>query len=212
VAGLLGSGLAVAAGGVGLVGVLHRSAAADTGSGLVATVPTDAAAGVPGPAVVSASGTPSAGQTPDPAAARPVTVQIPAIAVNTPLELLGIAADGTLQTPTDPQKAGWFTGSALPGSTGPAVIVGHVDSKSGPAVFAHLKKTKVGDAISVTLAGGRRVVYHATSVVTYAKDRFPSQSVYGAVPDSELRLITCGGAFVDGQYVDDVVVFATLSS
>ncbi|MEZ0109726.1 sortase (surface protein transpeptidase) [Catenulispora sp. EB89] len=97
-------------------------------------------------------------------------------------------------------------------SAGPVVIAGHVDSLHGPAIFAHLKKIKAGDPITITLNNGRRVVYLATSVVDYAKAEFPSQSVYGPRPDSELRLITCGGAFVKGQYVDNVVVFAKLSS
>jgi hypothetical protein len=48
----------------------------------------------------------------------------------------------------------------------------------------------------------------------YAKDRFPTEAVYGAVPDAELRLITCGGIFdhATGSYLSNVVVFARLTS
>jgi hypothetical protein len=37
--------------------------------------------------------------------------------------------------------------------------------------------------------------------------------VFGATPDAELRLVTCGGAFdrAARSYVDDVVVFAVLA-
>jgi hypothetical protein len=36
--------------------------------------------------------------------------------------------------------------------------------------------------------------------------------VYGPVPDAELRLITCGGAFdfATGHYLSNVIVYATL--
>ena len=49
-------------------------------------------------------------------------------------------------------------------------------------------------------------------VEQYAKDRFPSDAVYGDVDGAELRLITCGGEFDDGvgSYEDNVVVYAHL--
>ncbi len=215
VAGLAASVAVLVAGGIGLAGAWHRSAGPSSASppagGFVgaAATPADSAPPIPGPSASSSASVPSA---PQPSASvpavHPTALQIPSIAVNTPLELLGVAADGTLQTPADPQHAGWFTGSAVPGEPGPVVVAGHVDSRSGPAVFAHLKKLKAGASITVTLGGGKRVAYRVTSVVAYAKDKFPTQAVYGAVPDSELRLITCGGAFVDGEYVDNVIVFA----
>jgi hypothetical protein len=50
-----------------------------------------------------------------------------------------------------------------------------------------------------------------TSVQTYPKDHFPTQAVYGATPDAELRLITCGGAFdaATSHYLSNIVVYAT---
>lgn len=216
-AGLLASVVILVVGGLGLAGALHRSSAdANAGSAPAASVPTDSPAPIPGPSSAgsgtSATSASSAARAADPAAGvHPITLQIPSIGVNTSLELLGVAADGTLQTPADPKHAGWFTGSAVPGDPGPVVVAGHVDSKTGPAVFAHLKKVVIGAPITVTLSGGKQVGYRVTSVVAYAKDKFPTQRVYGAVPDSELRLITCGGAFVDSEYVDNVIVFAVLS-
>ncbi|WP_194921573.1 sortase domain-containing protein [Catenulispora rubra] len=202
--GLLGSCGAITVGGVGLFGMLHSSASAAGESPATASAqPSTTTTVIAAPSQTSA--------TKPVAATLPVTLQIPAITVNTALEQLGVASDGALQTPTDPRQAGWFTGSSLPGQPGPVVIAGHVDSLHGPAIFAHLKKIKAGDPITITLSNGSHVVYVATSVVDYAKAQFPSQSVYGPRPDSELRLITCGGAFVKGQYADNVVVFAKLS-
>lgn len=203
-AGLAGSVTAVGVAVVGLTGLMHRTSAPAPTSVEAATVPAVAAStdAIPAPLTPTTAATQSA---------HPVSLQIPSASVDTSMELLGLAKDGTLQTPTDPRQAGWFTGSSLPGQPGPVVIAGHVDSYSGPAVFAHLKNIKAGDPITITLSGGTRVVYRATSVLAYAKDKFPTQAVYGPRPDSELRLITCGGAFVKGEYVDNIVVFAKLA-
>lgn len=201
VAALVGSSALMVAGAIGVSGTLHRTAA-------VAPVspPASPLASVP-PAASQSSGEPVVTPT---AAVRPATLRIPSIAVDTSLELLGLASDGTLQTPENPDEAGWYTGGSLPGDPGPVVIAGHVDSVKGPAVFAHLKRIKAGDAITLVLSDGKRLTYRATSVVTYAKDKFPTEMVYGARPDSELRLITCGGAFIQGEYIDNVIVFAAL--
>jgi hypothetical protein len=43
---------------------------------------------------------------------------------------------------------------------------------------------------------------------------FPAQTVHGATPDPELRLITCRGAFdyATGHYLSNVIVCATQAS
>lgn len=79
------------------------------------------------------------------AEARPVRVAVPAIGVRSSLERLGVADDGAIQTPRDWQRAGWFRGGPRPGELGAAVILGHVDSTTGPAVFFELRKLSPGD-------------------------------------------------------------------
>jgi LPXTG-site transpeptidase (sortase) family protein len=143
--------------------------------------------------------------------ARPVTLTIPLIGVKTPLVTLGLAADGTLQVPASTAMAGWYTGSARPGSIGPAVIVGHVDSLSGPGVFFRLSELRPGDRVYVTRADGTTVEFRVTLVQVDLKADFPTQAVYAATADSELRLITCGGAFdyQSGRYLSNVIVYGT---
>jgi len=142
--------------------------------------------------------------------AEPVSLTIPLIGVRTSLINLGTAADGSMQVPASTAVAGWYTGSALPGAIGPAVIVGHVDSVSGPGVFFRLSQLRRGDRVYVTRADGTTAVFRVTSVRAYAKDVLPAKAVYGATPDPEVRLITCGGAFDDatGHYLSNVVVDA----
>jgi sortase (surface protein transpeptidase) len=143
--------------------------------------------------------------------ARPVSLVIPLIGVNTQLITLGLTAGGALQVPSSTSVAGWFTGSPRPGAIGSAIIVGHIDSISGPGVFWRLSELRAGDKVYVKRADGTLVEFRVTSAQTYLKHRFPTQAVYGPTPDPELRLITCGGAFdyATGHYLSNIVVYAT---
>ncbi|MEO7059008.1 MAG: class F sortase [Lapillicoccus sp.] len=162
-----------------------------------------AGAAIPGPAAAAAT------QVAD--GLRPVRVRIPAIGVDSALVDLGIGADRAIEVPTDPARVGWLDTSPAPGQQGPAVLAGHVDSKTGPAVFFRLKQLAVGDAISVTRRDGTTVSFTVDGVQTYAKSAFPTEATYGPVPGPALRLITCGGSYLKsaGGYQDNVVVFAS---
>ena len=145
--------------------------------------------------------------------ASPVSLTIPLIGVKTQLMTLGLAAGGALQVPplSSASVAGWYTGSPRPGAVGSAIIVGHIDSVSGPGVFFRLSELRRGDDVYVKRADGSTAEFRVTSVQTYLKDHFPTATVYGPTPDAELRLITCGGAFdsVTGHYLSNIVVYAT---
>src|SRR5690349_22352504 len=151
-------------------------------------------------------------QSADPApVARPISLAIPLIGVNTNLITLGLASGGAMQVPSSVAVAGWYTGSPRPGSIGSSVIVGHVDSTSAHGVFYRLDELKAGDYVYVERADGTTAEFRVTEVKQYLKDEFPTQAVYGPTPDAELRLITCGGAFDAGthHYLSNVVVYAT---
>ena len=143
--------------------------------------------------------------------ASPVSLTIPLIGVQTQLITLGLDTDGALQVPSSTSVAGWYTGSPRPGAIGSAVIVGHIDSLTGPGVFYRLPELRPGDDVYVKRADGTMAEFSVTSVQTYLKDQFPTQTVYGPTPDAELRLITCGGAFdpATGHYLSNVVVYAS---
>jgi sortase (surface protein transpeptidase) len=142
---------------------------------------------------------------------RPVRVEIPAIGVSSPLVRLGLNPDGTMQVPGDYQVAGWFTGAPQPGQLGPAVIAGHVDSRTGPAVFYRLRDLRPGDQIRVVRADRRFVRFRVDSLASYPKQSLPGEEVYGATTAPVLRLITCAGAFDRAQrsYRENLVVSAT---
>ncbi len=146
----------------------------------------------------------------------PVRLEIPAIGVATRLQRLGRAGDGTVEVPHGPDKwdvAGWYDEGTRPGDPGSAVILGHVDSKAGPAVFYRLRQLRPGDRVEVVRAGGSRVTFTVDRVERYPKRRFPTADVYYPTLEPKLRLVTCGGAFdrSTGHYTDNVIAFATLS-
>ncbi|HWN33168.1 MAG TPA: class F sortase [Pseudonocardia sp.] len=163
-------------------------------------VPSAATGGVPSPPT---GGVPSA---------VPIGLTIPAIGVDARgLVPLGRNRDGSLEVPANYAMAGWFTGGSVPGTLGPAVIVGHVDSLAGPAVFYRLAQLRPGDEVVVRLSDGDRVRFRVDGVRHYPKLGFPTEAVYGPVPGSALRLITCGGSFdrAARSYLDNVVVYAS---
>jgi sortase (surface protein transpeptidase) len=94
------------------------------------------------------------------------------------------------------------------------VIAGHIDSRSGPGVFFALSRLRPGDRIYVRRTDGTLARFRVTAVRSYAKQHFPTLAVYGPVPDAELRLITCGGAFDPalGSYLSNIVVYAAAAA
>ncbi|MGI4894129.1 MAG: class F sortase, partial [Janthinobacterium lividum] len=146
--------------------------------------------------------------------ADPVSVAVPRIGVDTPLVRLGIAADGSLEVPGRGEfdRAGWLASGPAPGARGPAVIAGHVDSTTGPAVFYRLRELRPGDEVDITRADASTAVFVVDDVQQVGKDEFPTTAVYGPRPGPVLRLITCGGEFdhATGHYEDNVIAFASL--
>ncbi|MGW4421634.1 class F sortase [Streptosporangium sp. NPDC004631] len=140
----------------------------------------------------------------------PSRLDIPSLGVKAPLMKLGVT-DGQIELPPfeKPDTAGWVKESAVPGDPGSAVILGHVDTKTDPAVFYRLKQMRAGQAIKVTRSDGKVAQYRVDSIEQVSKDRFPADKVY---LEDGLRLITCGGDFDWNrhEYHDNVIVYATL--
>jgi len=165
----------------------------------------------PGPSASAESPPASADATPPAAApAPPARVRIPRLGLAEDLVDLGIAATGELEVPADPARVGWFAGGGRPGGPGPTVLVGHLDSATGPAVFARVPDLVPGDEIRVRSADGGRVVYVVTRVADFPQQGFPTEAVFGSTPTDSLRLITCTGPYdrAAGRYTENRVVYA----
>ncbi|HEV3289370.1 MAG TPA: class F sortase [Streptosporangiaceae bacterium] len=149
-----------------------------------------------------------------PAVARsaPVALRIPAIGVAVAVSALGLNPDGTVQVPASFQEPGWYRLGPSPGQVGSAVILGHVDSYQGPAVFFRLRSLRPGDRVEVILADGVTVHFVVDVVAMYPKNQFPARLVYGSRGYAALQLVTCGGAFDTStrSYLSNVVVYTSL--
>jgi LPXTG-site transpeptidase (sortase) family protein len=197
-----------AAGGPGAV----AASAFSTAGGAAGGSTSGTAGGTTGGQANTSSGSSS---TPNPLAhSVPVRLQIPDIGVDTPVIGLGLAADGTVQVPPIEahSPAGWYQGSPTPGQTGPSVLLGHVTvGQYGDGVFRKLDQLHPGSRLSVRLQDGDLADFTVDTVDTVAKNQFPTQKVYGNVNRPELRLITCGGPKTGDGYLDNVVVYASLT-
>lgn len=145
-----------------------------------------------------------------PTGVHPVRVTIPAIGVDAVVIDLDLRGDAP-EVPADFAEVGWYTQTRLPGEIGPAVLAGHIDSRTGPAVFYRLDELEPGDEITVADADGQERTFAVVGSGQYGKDALPAE-VFGVTGDgADLRLITCGGTFDAevGHYRDNYVVYAT---
>ncbi|MGW5683730.1 class F sortase [Nonomuraea sp. NPDC003754] len=147
--------------------------------------------------------------------ARPTAVYIPKLGVSAPLMELGLDARGAIENPPldHPNVAGWYRYAPVPGARGAAVITGHLDTRTGPAVFANLRSIKPGDQVQVMRADRSVAIFVVDRVEQVAKSAFPSRKVFGKVTYAGLRLVTCGGAFdrKAHSYRDNTIVYAHLA-
>jgi len=146
------------------------------------------------------------------AASRPVHLSIPALGVSVSVGVLGLNPDRTVQVPTNFAQPGWYKFGSAPGQLGSTVILGHVDSYKGPAVFFRIKQLRPGDRVIVRSANGKTYKYSVIGVRMYLKSKFPDYLVYGPRPYSALQLVSCGGVFDHraGSYLSNIVVFTAL--
>ena len=141
--------------------------------------------------------------------AEPVAVRVPALGIEAQLQPLGLDRHARLRSPAYGQ-AGWYADGAEPGEPGAAVIAGHVDSATGPDVFATLARARRGQRVLVNLRDGTVSAFRVVDVARFPQREFPTHRVYADARRPVLRLITCGGEYDEaaGRYLDNVVVFA----
>ncbi|MDT9686167.1 class F sortase [Streptomyces sp. TRM76323] len=141
-------------------------------------------------------------------------IAVPAITIEASVVRIGLDEAGGLRSPPvdQPRLVGWYEGGVTPGEKGTAILVGHRDTRTGPAIFLNLDSLKPGNTVRVTRQDGVTAVFTVDRVRTYDKAKFPDREVYGPAERPELRLLTCGGTFDPRQgYAANIVVFAHLT-
>ncbi len=90
------------------------------------------------------------------------------------------------------------------------MLLGHVDTTAGPAVFYRLDTLRPGDAVTVERADHTSVTFRVAGRLQVAKSAFPADLLYAPTLSPVLRLVTCGGKFnkKTHHYFDNIVVTA----
>jgi sortase (surface protein transpeptidase) len=93
------------------------------------------------------------------------------------------------------------------------VIVGHLDTVDGPAVFGALPEIRRGMTITVQGSDGANHSFQTVGVASVSKAHFPAQSVYAPSRKPTLALITCSGRFDEatGHYENNLIILARAS-
>ncbi|MER7505532.1 class F sortase [Nonomuraea pusilla] len=145
----------------------------------------------------------------------PLRIVIKKLGVNAPVRSVGLAKDGSIQVPPadDPNLVGWYRNMSTPGEAGPAVLLGHKDTRTRSAVFSRLHELRYGDTIEVKRQDGTTAVFTVGGLEQASKKTFPTERVYGGQANAQLHLITCGGTYDRriGHYTDNVIVYATMT-
>ncbi|GAA4132387.1 class F sortase [Streptomyces tunisiensis] len=150
-------------------------------------------------------------------AADPLTLDIPGLDLRAPVVARGLDERGAPDPPPLDRagEVGWYAAGAAPGAEGAALMVGHVDTETRPAVFHRLDTLEPGQEIRVARSDGTVAEFTVEDVRVLDRDGFDAREAYGPRHDgrAELRLITCGGAFdpTAGAYEANVVVSAYLT-
>ncbi|WP_437092762.1 class F sortase [Streptomyces sp. enrichment culture] len=149
--------------------------------------------------------------------APPRRLDIPDLGVRAPVVARGLDERGAPDPPPFdlPGAVGWYADGVAPGAAGTALMVGHVDTETRPAVFHEVDTLRPGQRIGVVRADGRVAEFTVEDVQVLDRDRFDARRAYGPrrAGRAELRLVTCGGSFdrASGGYTANVVVSAYLT-
>jgi len=145
-------------------------------------------------------------------ASRPARLIIPKLKIDAPFEILNLNPDKTVGVPKEYTTVGWYSGSKTPGEIGPSVILGHVDSYKGPAVFFFLGGLDKGDTFTVRRDDGSEAHFEVDLLERYPQSDFPTDKVYGPISFAGIRLITCSGKYdhTTKRYSNNLVVYGHL--
>jgi sortase (surface protein transpeptidase) len=139
--------------------------------------------------------------------AEPARLSIPSLGVHADVQRVSSTATG-IEVP-QVGRAGWFDEGPRPGEPGRAVMIGHLDSQTGPGLFALLPGVERGTDVSIADARGAVRRFEVVGKAEVTKATFPSAAVYGPSPSPVLVLITCGGPYDPATgYRDNVIVYA----
>ena len=98
-------------------------------------------------------------------------MDIPAVGIDADVVEVGVAADGQMALPPDPDDVGWYRFGPSPvEQVGSVVLGGHLDSTTyGVGQLARLRDLQIDDELAVASADGTTQRYRVSVVQRYAK-------------------------------------------
>jgi sortase A len=142
----------------------------------------------------------------------PKKISIPAIEMTANIIKVGVKENGEMQVPQNIHEVGWYEPGANPGSSGNAVLAGHLDGKGKTGAFYRLRDLGEGDSVEIEGEDGEMLTFQVLGVQSYYTNDAPLESIFGYQSDSRLNLITCSGNFDEGanEYEERLVVYTQL--
>lgn len=146
-------------------------------------------------------------------ASEPTKITIPSINLEADFETpLGVDKDNNMKAPVNFNKVARYLYAPTPGELGPAVVLGHVDSKEGPAIFYSLGQIKKEDEIIITREDNKKLTFEIFEIERVKQNYFPTEKVYGNISYAGIRLITCSGYYDRGslRYSHNLILYGKL--
>jgi LPXTG-site transpeptidase (sortase) family protein len=142
---------------------------------------------------------------------EPARLVIPALGVDDQIVPVGMKDSVAMEIPPL-GLVGWYKLGAVPGGSGPSVLVSHVSWGGKKGVFYKLKDLKVGDQFTVCDASGDSALFQVDAAETILKADLPTEKIWNKTDAAVIRLITCGGKYdaKSGHYLSNVIVYAHL--
>jgi LPXTG-site transpeptidase (sortase) family protein len=138
----------------------------------------------------------------------PVSLSIPSIGLNDPIQKMGVLKNGELAVPSgSTNNVGWYAAGTLPGQIGSAVLDAHVF-----AAFKNLHSLSAGDDIYVTDADGTVLHFKVETTEVFKLGNLSANYLFSRTDAKRLTLITCAGQLTPDHstYTHRLVVSAVL--
>ncbi len=144
--------------------------------------------------------------------AKPARFQIDLIDVDAEVEHVEQDDQGRMDVPKEWENVAWYELGPRPGEQGNAVIAGHYDSFSGPAVFFELRELELGDLVRVITEDDEELEFEVVEIELVHIDDADSRKIFGDTEEYNLNLVTCEGAWdLDTDMYDHrLIVYTTL--
>ncbi|CAL9440337.1 hypothetical protein SUDANB106_02259 [Streptomyces sp. enrichment culture] len=144
-------------------------------------------------------------------APEPTALTIPRLSLDARVQGVGVEDDGTVEVPGNAGQAGWYRYGPAPGApAGSAVIVGHVDDRTGDlGAFAKLYGVREGDDVTVEREDAPPLRYEVTASEVVGKEALPEE-VFRRDGRPVLTLVTCAPPYdrERGGYQRNLLVYA----